>query len=323
MPTKKKLPTLIGVIQNLAAILTIISFVSGVIIYYNYNVPSLKYETIPTYYFDELSISGISLRNEGHSTAHEISIFIESSKEIKNYKVVTNEPYKPYRIENNSKNIGIQLDRLVAGYSVNIYLLTDEPPIIKPTITYENGFAEPAISYSTISSQTFWYLVISIVIMLIGAIIYIWYEYHRFENLIEDIRIQLKEKIIDKSEHFTDIDWWALGLASSNLIKKYLKAGEIPSGRTFQYHLVKDLLVEKSNDKIEKNSIDALRKKTNVPQEFVDDLLKTLEKQYELIEIKDSYIKVTDKGIKTFNFVMFYLNVGLKTNMFKPLPDGE
>lgn len=163
---------------------------------------------------------------------------------------------------------------------------------------------------------------IVLIILLIIIILYI-----RFKNLIENIRERLELEIINKSVDFNkNNDYWkALGLASSNLIKKYLDAGEIKNGRTFQYHIVKNFLVPngEANADIEKNSIYKLAKKAKVTNQFVDDLLETM-CDYGLIilTVDKQKITVTDFGKKTFDFVSFYLDRGLEMNMFKPLPEN-
>lgn len=319
---KKDLFSVIKTVESISVIISIIGI--GIIYTFLWNIPSLKYDTIQPYDIDTMSVSGVLIRNEGHATAHEITIFIESNKLIKNYKIATNEPYTIYRGGSNQKEIGIKIGKLVGGSSINVYLLTEERPNLNPSVMYENGYAEPAISYSTITVLTFWSSV-ALIVLVISVIIIILYI--RFKNLIENIREYLNSDIIDKSVDFNkDNDYWkALGLASSNLIKKYLDAGEVKNGRTFQYHLVKNFLVPKGevNAEIEKSSIYKLAKKAKVTNKFVDDLLETLS-NYDLIKptADKQKIIVTDFGKKTFDFVSFYLDRGLEMNMVKTLPDN-
>lgn len=115
-----------------------------------FNVPDLAYTILPTYRLQDQSFGGLVVENRGRATAHDVSIRVtDLASNIEQYSIDSDELWTLEEGGTGASGITIWLDRMTAGSSITIYLLTPEPIELDGlAVRAEEGPAHPAVAVS-------------------------------------------------------------------------------------------------------------------------------------------------------------------------------
>lgn len=139
-----------------SAVITLLLLILGGGFVYNnwFNVPDLAYTILPTYELENLSFGGLVVENRGRATAHDVSIRLtDLASSIEQYSVDSDELWALEEGGTGSAGMTIWLDRMTAGSSTTIYLLTSEPIELEGVaVRAEEGPGHPAAVGSELES---------------------------------------------------------------------------------------------------------------------------------------------------------------------------
>jgi len=150
----------------LSVVVSVVVLLLGGGFFYSHwwNVPDLAYTILPTYALENQSFGGIVVENRGRATAHEVSIRLQDlGSAIDEYEIQSDEPCTVKEGGRGDTELTLWLERMVAGSSVSIYLLTSGPNRFdNMAVTAEEGAARVASARS--ESSTISYIIVPVLV---------------------------------------------------------------------------------------------------------------------------------------------------------------